>query len=306
MGVIRGIAAAALRGPGGVCRVRLAGIDAIAVATPEANRSVVVWVNTCTPRGIEQPAVARLLTGLAAAGLVAVAPELPGLREGELTPRTLDALVRVARACGPRVALVGASTGAGLALLAAADERLEGQVTAVAAVAPFASLRNVLRLATTGLYGDTAYPADPLLALVARRSLAASAPDDPAVAPLLANGDPGRFDQLYAALSPATRELLEELSPVERIARIEAPVELAAAPLDPFFPLAEALALQRAGRDVRLTVTAALAHVRPRLRPGVFGLLGLVQRTVDRAACVQPRHAPSSVGRDEQVAPLPG
>ena len=48
-----------------------------------------------------------------------VPPELPHVRLGEVTPETIDSLIRVSRAVGPRVALVGASTGAGLVILAA-------------------------------------------------------------------------------------------------------------------------------------------------------------------------------------------
>ena len=56
----------------------------------------VVFANAATPRGIGEPAVAALLSGLAGAGFVAVAAELPHVREGEVTPQTVEALVAVA------------------------------------------------------------------------------------------------------------------------------------------------------------------------------------------------------------------
>jgi acetyl esterase/lipase len=192
---------------------------------------------------------------------------------------------------GPRVALIGASTGAGLAILAAGDPRLAGRVTAVAAIGPFASLRNLLQLATTGHYGDRPYSAEPLLARAATRSLAASAPDDPAVPALLANRDPWRFDDLYAALEPATRALVWELSPLARIGDVLAPVELASSPCDPFFPVDESRALAHAGRDIRLTVTRALLHVKPRLRPGLVPIVALLDRMLRRAAESEPAQA---------------
>src|SRR5207342_1247783 len=157
----------------------------------------------------------------------------------------------------------------GLAILAAGDPRLADRVTAVAAIGPFASLRNVLQLATTGYYGDRPYEAPPLLARAAARSLAASAPDDLGVPGLLANRYPWRFGELYGKLDPSTRSLVEELSPLSRIGDVLAPVELATSPSDPFFPVDESHALAQAGRDVRLTVTRALLHVKPRLRPGL-------------------------------------
>jgi dienelactone hydrolase len=283
------VLAATFRGDARACdRERIAGVDALVARPRRGSGPVVVYANAATPLGVEQPAVRRFLSALAGAGFVAVAPELPHVREGEVTPETIDSLVSVASTVGPRVALIGASTGAGLAILAAGDPRLASRVTAVAAIGPFASLRSVLQLATTGFYGDRPYPAAPLLARAAARSLAASAPNDPAVPPLLANRDPWRFDKLYGALAPSTRTLVWELSPLTRIGHVLAPVELACSPTDPFFPVDESRALAAAGLDVRLTVTPALLHVKPRLRPGVVHVVALLDRTLRRAAGSEP------------------
>jgi pimeloyl-ACP methyl ester carboxylesterase len=265
-------------------RTRIAGVEALVAGPRGGEGPVVVYANACTPRGVEQPAVARLLGGLARSGFVAVAPELPRVREGEVTPATVEALVSVARCAGPRVTLLGASTGAGLALLAAADPRLADRVDAVLAIAPYASLERILRLATTGFYGDRRYPAAPLVSRATLRSLAACAPDDPAVRVLIANCDPERFDGLYAALAAETLAVVEELSPLGRIDRVRAPVELVADPDDAFFPVDEAYALARAGGDIRLTVTSALEHVRPRLRLGLVRVAVALERTLRRAA----------------------
>jgi hypothetical protein len=56
------------------------------------------------------------------------------------------------------------------------------------------------------------------------------------------------------------------LSPLRSAARLTAPVEIATAPRDSYFPLAESLALQRDAPHVRITVTSALAHATPRMR----------------------------------------
>ncbi len=111
---------------------------------------------------------------------------------------------------------------------------------------------------------------------------------------LLANADPAQFDALYDDLAPSTRALVDELSPLARIADVCAPVELASSPDDCFFPVEESLALARAGEDVRLTVTPALLHVYPRLRPGLF-----------RIAARARQDAPPS-GRRRAVEPTPG
>jgi dienelactone hydrolase len=269
-------------------RERVAGVDALVARPRRGSGPVVVYANAATPLGVEQPAVGRFLNALAGVGFVAVAPELPHVREGEVTPETINSLVSVASAVGPRVALIGASTGAGLAILAAGDPRLASRVTAVAAIGPFASLRSVLQLATTGFYGDRPYPAAPLLARAAARSLAASAPNGPAVPPLLANRDPSRFDKLYGALAPGTRTLVWELSPLTRIGHVLAPVELACSPTDPFFPVDESLLLAAGGCDVRLTVTNGLLHVKPRLQPGLVSVVALLDRTLRRAVESEP------------------
>lgn len=273
--------AASLGEPPRCERMRVAGVEALVARPFSGSGPVAVYANAATPLGIEQPAVARLLGGLAAAGFVAVAPELPHVRRGEVTPRTLEALVGVASAAGPRVTLLGASTGAGLAILAAAE--LGGRVDGIAAFAPFASLRNLVRLGTTGWYGDRPYGAAPLVRTGAERSLRAAAPDDPAVELLLANRDSSRFDALYDELAAETRAAIDALSPIHAISRVAAPVELACSPRDAFCPLGESQALALAGADVRLTVTSALDHVCPRLRPGVLPLLALLERTLRRA-----------------------
>jgi alpha-beta hydrolase superfamily lysophospholipase len=267
---------------------RIAGIDALVARPRRGDGPLIVFANAATPRGIDEPAVGRLVGGLAAAGFVAIAPELPHVRHGEVTPETVDALVSVASASGPSVAFFGTSTGAGLVLLAAADPRLAGRVLGVAAIAPFASLERMLRLATTGCYGGRPYDAAPFVTTAATRSLAAAAPGDPAVPALLQNTDPGRFDLLYDALAPQTRALVDDLSPLSRIGAIRAPVELASSPSDPFFPAEESRALAEAGRDVRLTVTHALHHVVPVPRPGLVRLVALLDRTLARAADAEP------------------
>jgi dienelactone hydrolase len=286
------ILATALRGGGEPCsRAQLAGLDALVARPRSGSGPVVVYANAATPHGVDEPGVERLLGGLARAGFVAVAPELPSVRDGEVTPSTLDALVDVAGASRTGVTLIGASTGAGLAILAAGDPRIADRVSAVVAVAPYASLHALLRLATTGRYGSAPFDAAPLVATAAARSLTASAPHDPAVPVLLANRDPRRFDGLFAALEPSTRALVHDLSPITRISAVIAPVELLADPHDRFFPVDEARALARAGSDVRLTVTPALTHVVPRPRPGLVRVAGALDRAL-RHATAADRDAP--------------
>jgi pimeloyl-ACP methyl ester carboxylesterase len=259
----------------------------------------VVFVNGATRAGRHHERVQRLANGLARAGFLAVVPDLPGLRVGEITPATRNATVRAARATADRddardgkVALYGVSVGASLALLAAESPALEGRVSIVGAEAPFVDLERTIRLATTGFYDGARYESDPYVSLAVARSLAAQGHprlldqletvDDESPAPLagltgsqplvrlLLNRDPARFDELYSRLTGRMRRSVERLSPIRGADRLTMPVELATAPHDQYFPPAESRALAHAAPDARVTVTSTLDHAVPELSLGDF------------------------------------
>lgn len=268
-----------------------------------------LFVNGAHPERRREPIVMRLSRGLARAGFLVFVPDIPGLGEGAIGDGTLAATVGVTEAAAGhpdvrdgRVALIGASTGAGLAVLAAGHERLADRVSVVAAVAPFANLERMICLATTSAYGETgAFSRHEVTVLhrrVVARSLASTvteeddrvrllaaldraerADEDPiaalprdvesdaarAVVALLTNEDPERFSELYAALPEPVLGLLARLSPVSGSGSVRAPVEIVVPPSDEYFPLGEAEALAELLPSVRLTVTATLDHTRPRL-----------------------------------------
>jgi acetyl esterase/lipase len=212
-----------------------------------------------------------------------------------------------------RVALAGVSVGASLALLTAAEPELATHISAVVGVAPYTDLAKVMLLATTGTYradGEVfPYPVPPYLPVGLARSLAAMLPAtkaadalcnalrsiDPAspaaleftetpfrqagdeamtLFRLLSNRDPARFDDLYAALPDQIRATVKDLSPLHAAPRLRARVEIATAPRDRYFPVAESRALVAASALVRLTVTSLLAHATPRLSPRYLAELG--------------------------------
>lgn len=269
-----------------------------------AHWPAVVFVNGATGRGRFHPDVQRVARGLARAGFLVLVPDPPGLADGAITVATARAVTAAAveatrrgDVTDGRVGLLGVSVGASLALLAAEDPRLAPRVSAVVGVAPYSSLPNVIRLATTGAYLDDGtlepFQADPFLSLVVARSLVAALPasadrerllsllravdddsDEPlailrtlstrslrpevaAVVRVLQNRQSRAFDRLYAALPVRLRAEFDRLSPLAAAGRLEAPVELVSAKKDRFFPLAESYALDGAAADVDVTVTGA-------------------------------------------------
>jgi len=313
--VLKWIAAAATEGPR-VEETRIAGQEATIVRPGSGDRwPALVFANGATEEGRLHGDVQRLARGLARADFLVVVPELPGLRRGEITVRTLAALVRVARTTAARadaedgrVGFVGVSVGSSLALAAAEDPTLAGRVSALAGIAPYADLKEVARLATTGYVrsGGTlrAYDADDFVLLAVARSLASSLPpgrdrdrflaelaavpnerDNPlagftirpnagagarALFELLAGGDPHDFDRLWRRLPRRVREHAELLSPISRADRLTMPVELATSPRDDYFPVSESRRLARASKHVRVTVTESLSHALP--EPSLDGL----------------------------------
>lgn len=292
-----------------VTKFEVGGVPVELLRPPDEDpRPAWIFVNGAHPLRRREPVVWRLAQGLARAGYVVFVPDIPGLGDGTVTARTLEATSEVtAAACARRdvragrVALVGASTGAGLALIAAGRPDLAERVSVVAAVAPFADLRKLICLTTTGYYEENgefaAYEVTDLHRQVVARSLVAAIPTQPdrqhllatldeierdeldplyelprraeslsqeakAVLAVLANRDPKRFEDLFSALPSAVHKFIDELSPLRFREGLRARVEICVPPSDVYFPPGEAAALA-ALPNARLTVTRTLDHTRP-------------------------------------------
>lgn len=273
---------------------------------------VVVVFPGVTRTGRRHPAFVGLGRGLATVGALAVVAEPEGLARGELTSTTVaQALVAAEAAAGRRdvlrgrIGLVGISGGGTLALRAAANPRLAGLVTTVAALAPVCDIVEAIRVVTTGAYreGDEVVEFAPgdFFKLVVARSVVAGLreghdrtallerlralsdygdeplailraqptqgldPESRAVVELLANEDPTRFDTLFAALPRGVRESVESLSATADAGRIAAPVELVVARTDKYIPLADSTSFAKACPTARLTILESLAHAVPRV-----------------------------------------
>ena len=180
-------------------------------------------------------------------------------------------------------------------------------MTVVADVAPYADIKTVVNLATTGHYSKDGepvpYEVDPFLSNYILRSLIATLPDekdrdvllaelgkvdwsdpeplvgfcedgrcDPcpcaeSVADLLSNRDPERFEELYAALPDDMLSDLEKISPLAGDGRLEAPIELISSPQDKYFPISESYAVAKIAPHHRVTATEALDHAELNLNP---------------------------------------
>jgi pimeloyl-ACP methyl ester carboxylesterase len=268
-----------------------------------------------TREGRRHAAFVGLGRGLAASGFLAAVAEPDGLARGELTSSTAAQASTAAEAVADRpdaargrVALLGVSGGATLALRTASAPELAGRVSSVLVLAPVCDLEEALRFVTTGSRRENGalvpFETQGFFQLVCARSVVAalqpgadrdvllerlrSLPDygerpldriPPwiegvsddgvrATLELFANRDPGRYDALLAALPADARESLASLSTVRGAGRIEAPVEIVVARTDKYIPLADSLAFVEACPQARLTILESLEHAVPRLAVG--------------------------------------
>jgi pimeloyl-ACP methyl ester carboxylesterase len=195
-------------------------------------------VNGTVREGRKLPEVRNLAEGFARAGYLVVVPDLPGLTEGEITPETARETVEVARDVSARpdvegreVALVGVSTGATLALLAAEKASLEKRVSVVAGIAPYSDIRTVVSIATTGHYRRSdgeliRYEADSFLPYVIAHSLVAAlspGEDRRTLSGELASIDREDPDPLDGLRSRRTQDLEPEAASVIRLLANEDP-----------------------------------------------------------------------------------
>ncbi len=178
------------------------------------------FVNGAHPERRQEPIVRRVTDGLARAGFVVALPDLPGLGEGELTPRTFDAaravtqmLVERHEVRDGRVAVAGVSAGAGIALVTAGDPTLAERISVVAVVVPFADIERLACLSTTSHYerdGEVRrYEVTALMRRVVARSLVAALPvgdDRTTLLDLLYAQDPDDLDAVRCLAEPG-REL---------------------------------------------------------------------------------------------------
>lgn len=182
--------AQAFAGTPRVTETAIAGVPTMVVAPPgDGPWPAMVFITGADADGRHNADVVRLARGLARAGFIAIVPDLPGLASAQVTQNTLVAGALVIRDAalradvkGGKVAISSVSTGASLALLIAERPEAHGRVRAIAGIAPFADIRHVLMIATTGYYRDAGgeferYETDVYIKEAIARSLLAALPE---------------------------------------------------------------------------------------------------------------------------------
>lgn len=254
-----------------------------------------VVVHGANAGGKDDPRVIALAGAFAREGRRVIVPQL-GLRNQRLDPadpqRIRDAIASLASVTGSKVGVLAFSYGAGLSLVAIAEQpAIQRHVAFVATVGTYYNLFDLLEGATThkvpGHGGLVDWNPDPSALGLAAAQLAdflggadgtalssawaAQAPGNLSararpVYDLLANRDPGQFGTLVAALPLDLVAKLDELSPSQWIDHIRVPVYALHARTDPASPPAESEQLVGALRGrlrTRLSVVGNLSHVSP-------------------------------------------
>lgn len=243
--------------------------------------------------GREDARVVRAGEALAAAGRTVFVPEL-SLYERQLDTDDIERIVDAALGVaahrlgeGP-VSLLGFSFGGSYALVAAADQRLAGELAQVATFGGYFDLVGLLQAATTGvsliegerIEWEEPHPRARQLTVQAglqlappgqRPALAAALAGerDPEVLPadsravfdLIDNDDPARTRDLAAELPARARRLLDRFSPAAVAQDIDAPVVALHAVEDPAVPHAELRRLEAGLPDTHALSVQLFGHI---------------------------------------------
>jgi pimeloyl-ACP methyl ester carboxylesterase len=255
----------------------------------------VVLIHGANPGGKDDPRIVGLAEALARTGRRVLVPQLSlRFQRLDLTDpvRIREAVSFLAGPARARVGVLAFSYGAGLTLVALADQpAIQAHVAFVATVGTYFSLLDLLQGATTGTVpyrGTTVrWQPDPQARGLAAQQLEAFlgptdgaaleaslktadptglAPGPRSVYNLLANRDPSRFNVLAGQLPASLSDRLAALSPAQSINRVTVPVLALHARTDLASPPTESRALIDAlkGRvETRLVLVGNLSHVTP-------------------------------------------
>lgn len=267
----------------------------------------IVLIPGAAPKGRDDPRLIRAAEAIAKAERNVFVPQLE-LTQRRFVREDIERIVRSTAALAGRqevtgeVTMIGISYGGSFALIAAADERLEGRLAQIAIFGAYFDLVGVVQAVTTGvsLVDGERFPfdADPrardvlnqvstrLVPERARPVLRAALngeidrselPEEVRVVyDFLTNDDPERTFDLAERLPGRAREIIDGFSPSSIAGQIEAPIVAMHSTDDPVVPYGEAVRLESGVEDVRLFTVSLFRHVD--LSEGEFegGILGAV------------------------------
>ena len=168
------------------------------------------------PLDRDAPILVRFAEGLSRAGAVVMIPASSNLAAGRVLPEEVDAIVKDVALLqsrddvhASRIGIVGFSVGGSLAVLAAADPRLSGQLAFVNTFGGYNDARDLLHaVATRSLeYAGVQEPWEPheLTIKVIAQQIADTLPEET---------DRELLQQIFVEREPAAREEVERLSPL--------------------------------------------------------------------------------------------
>ena len=260
---------------------------------PERPSPPIVLVPGAAPLGKDDPRAVRLARSLARAGRTVFIPDLT-LYERRFDTEDLDRIARAALALDSHpaasgsVTLLGISYGGSLALVAAADERLDGRLAQVATFGAYWDLVGVVQAVTTGtsLVGGTrvAWEGHPAARAILEEAIVALLPEQDrrglraalaasdaeglpaearAIFELLRNDDPERTPELAARVPGVLRDILEGFSPASVQSRLNVPVVALHSTNDPAVPYGELVRIRSALPEARTLTVSSFRHVDP-------------------------------------------
>ena len=227
------------------------------------------------PQPIDHPDIAGLATAIARAGVAVSVPDSTALRNLRVTPaepgHLADAFMTLssrAEVDAQRVGLAGFSAGASIALVAAADDRIAGELRYVSAFGGYADAETLLLDVASGSMVIDGEVVDWLPDEGIRRdlrTLLTAAINDPQLAEgFFMAADRASASRLLRLLAPIRADLAA-ISPLSHVDRIAAPVSLLHGDADTAIPISHALLLDEAlgDRVARFTRFGRFGHGQP-------------------------------------------
>jgi acetyl esterase/lipase len=309
-------------------RYRAVAVDLYRPRDGEAHGTLVLAIGAADQIR-DHPAVIRLSNAVARAGIVVAVPEMEyPLRDRETLPEdvrlltgafssnvegvvaTVEWLREQEFVDREEIAMVGFSAGGGIAVMAAADERINEDVSFVVTLGAYYDMMDLISSITTGTVtyegATSAWEPRVSAARIMHRSIISLLPnavdrevlgriyieedtaaltrvwemteDGRALHEAFASKDAARLQELWRAISPQDAAVLDAISPSMHVSGLRADLYVLSDEDDDYIPHVESLRLRDAAAvgdsDVHYLGFDAFDHVEPEGLTDPLGLLG--------------------------------